>query len=261
MMVETPHVILIHGTWGGRESGRVVWWELAESEPNFASALQDYLSKGPLSGAIWRGFAAGEEFHWSGNNHRQARFAAARSLSVSMLKIQESDPSARFYFIAHSHGGNVLLAAIGSGLKAGLKISNIRRIAFLGTPFVSKRWSRRRFRDIILTVLATFLITSFYISQMIRAIASGRHLTVWEMALFAYTVIFILAWLWSAVQTSKDPRIDTNLYFDEAHHKASLQDKGIPMIDALVVNAGLRDEAYLTLSSHTIWSLYLLNIE
>ncbi|HEY5868193.1 MAG TPA: hypothetical protein VI542_21965 [Candidatus Tectomicrobia bacterium] len=108
-MGNVKHVILlIHGTWGRDPAG---WYQPACSDENFASRLAAKLAGTPLEGAVWGGT---EVFEWSGENTHQARLTAARELAERLLEIRQRHPAERlrFHLVAHSHGGNVVLAAL-----------------------------------------------------------------------------------------------------------------------------------------------------
>src|SRR4029078_1301069 len=48
-------------------------------------------------------------FRWSGANRHSARLAAAARLAELVSEIGARHKSARVHFVAHSHGGNVVL--------------------------------------------------------------------------------------------------------------------------------------------------------
>jgi hypothetical protein len=100
-------VILIHGTWGQDAGG---WYQTSASTETFATRLAERLVGTPLEGALSRVTM----FEWSGANTHEARMKAARDLALLLIRIRWQFPTdrLRFYFVAHSHGGNVLLAAL-----------------------------------------------------------------------------------------------------------------------------------------------------
>ena len=102
------YVFLIHGTWGKDQAG---WYQPSAPRENFAKRLAARLTGTPLEGAVWNDARV---FEWSGENTHWGRIKAAIDLGDMLLRIRFAQPSERprFHFIAHSHGGNVLLAAL-----------------------------------------------------------------------------------------------------------------------------------------------------
>lgn len=98
-------VFLIHGTWGKDKDG---WYQASTSRKNFAHRLALKLEGSPLEGAIWR---ETEVFEWNGDNTHDARLKAAFQLwkRIAMIRYRYAGERLRFHFIAHSHGGNVVL--------------------------------------------------------------------------------------------------------------------------------------------------------
>jgi hypothetical protein len=101
------YVFLIHGTWGRDPQG----WYRVDADGSFAERLASRLVGAPLEGALWRDI---EVFEWSGDNTHEARMAGANDLAQLLLRMRlyRSLENVRFHFVAHSHGGNVLLAAL-----------------------------------------------------------------------------------------------------------------------------------------------------
>lgn len=63
--------------------------------------------------AVWRNLNGKcITFCWTGANEHAARLQAAQDLYELIFDIVRIDPTARLYFVAHSHGGNVVLKAI-----------------------------------------------------------------------------------------------------------------------------------------------------
>lgn len=109
--------------------GRASWYQLdAENESTFATALNDLLAKGPLGAACWR--PCGKDsisFSWSGRNDHEERVRAGASLCKLIVDAAGRDPFARIHLVAHSHGGNVVLAALESYYK--YLVEDSRRVA------------------------------------------------------------------------------------------------------------------------------------
>jgi hypothetical protein len=74
-----------------------------------------------------------EAFDWSGSNSVKARAEASEQLRARLRKLCGDYPNAHHAIIAHSHGGNVALAALADEELAGKMLG----IVTLGTPFLS----------------------------------------------------------------------------------------------------------------------------
>ena len=72
-------------------------------------------------------------FHWSGENSDHDRLSGAKALA-SVIKA-ESQAGARVQIVAHSHGGNVVMEALGR-LKS---TASIDQIVSFGTPFFERK--------------------------------------------------------------------------------------------------------------------------
>jgi type IV secretory pathway VirB2 component (pilin) len=73
-----------------------------------------------------------DPFVWSGGNSVRARAKAVDDLRDRIIEIRKKYPRAQHAFVAHSHGGNVVLSAL-----ADLHFAkNTLGVATLGTPFL-----------------------------------------------------------------------------------------------------------------------------
>lgn len=110
---ETHYVLLIHGTYNAPEEGQVKWYQLDKNNSrNFCKQLNDRLSHTAMGPAVWRSYENGRTFSWSGENDHEQRLKASKELCNEIIRLVNRDPHARIHFVAHSHGGNVLLNAI-----------------------------------------------------------------------------------------------------------------------------------------------------
>lgn len=111
---DTDYILIVHGTWNAPVDLAPRWYQLRTDAPdNFCARLNARLAERGMPGCIWRAGPKGPiHFSWSGNNDHQSRLDAAHALWSLMLQIIEDDPSARIHLVAHSHGGNVVLAAV-----------------------------------------------------------------------------------------------------------------------------------------------------
>lgn len=102
----TNVVILVHGTWGRSENG---WYLPSNESDSFTYKLTEALK---ANGLIDPKLIPYEWVH--DNNHLQ-RERGAEGLADKLIEILHNEheyPNPRFHFIAHSHGGNVVLKAI-----------------------------------------------------------------------------------------------------------------------------------------------------
>jgi hypothetical protein len=109
----THYIVLVHGTWARRKENEAVWYVADENPDNFCARLNDLLTGSDFEGAIWRHCEGLEwPFLWGDGNSHKARLDGAATLYSKIKKVVETDRGAMIHFVAHSHGGNVVLAAI-----------------------------------------------------------------------------------------------------------------------------------------------------
>jgi hypothetical protein len=150
---------IIHGTFSRGDA----WWRLPEAgaPPTFASRLEAALAEHGLIGTVWApALAAGmsaEDFAWSGINRHSERIAGGAALAAALDRLAAAlsctaEAPLRVNFIAHSHGGNVVLEAL-RGMTPRVRA---RRLIFLGTPLIERTRSLRLLR----AVLAAFVLAA-----------------------------------------------------------------------------------------------------
>jgi hypothetical protein len=157
--------LVIHGTFAGQAK----WWRLgSDGHETFADRLEEELSRRGLSGSVWKPALLVEgfdysSFSWSGLNRHRDRIGGARRLSSSLNQFAQSvqatsNAPLTVNFVAHSHGGNVVLEAL-RHLKTNVQVG---RVALLGTPLVTVRpafrIARFVFSLVLLALLFLFLI-------------------------------------------------------------------------------------------------------
>jgi hypothetical protein len=151
--------LVIHGTFADQAE----WWRFGhEGHVTFADRLEAELSRRGLTGTVWKPvLEAGVDyssFSWSGLNRHRDRVRGARRLGSSLNQLADrvrattGDPLT-VNFVAHSHGGNVVLEAL-RYLKANVRVG---RVALLGTPLVTVRPAFRIGRFIFSTILLALL--------------------------------------------------------------------------------------------------------
>ena len=98
----TNIIILVHGTWGKDEKG---WYQNLDAPDCFTNNLKRSLN-GDLSNSIFI------PFEWSGDNTHIEREVAGKNLAEKLIELRNKYKDSKFHFIAHSHGGNVILKAL-----------------------------------------------------------------------------------------------------------------------------------------------------
>ena len=166
--------LVIHGTFADQAR----WWRLgSEGHVTFADRLEGELSRRGLSDTVWKpALAEGfnyPSFSWSGLNRHRDRVRGARRLSSSLNQFAQrvqattGDPLT-VNFVAHSHGGNVVLEAL-RHLKTNVRVG---RVALLGTPLVTVRPAFRIARFVFSTILLAllflfFMLVLFYLGSLL----------------------------------------------------------------------------------------------
>jgi hypothetical protein len=161
--METVLTVIVHGTFAAEEK----WWRLGtDGEKTFADRLEQELSLRGASGTVWNPELVNRFdyslFTWSGRNRHRDRVKAARGLSRTLNHLaQHVEATPRepltVNFVAHSHGGNVVLEAlrhIGPNVRIG-------RIALLGTPLITARPAFRIARFVFSTILLALAFVCF----------------------------------------------------------------------------------------------------
>lgn len=185
-------VTLVHGTWG-----RGVFIR-SESAPwtRDISALCVSLYKRFGSDVVIR------RFPWSGGNTHTARVKAAEDLSGFLENGLKEWPKAAHFVIAHSHGGNVALSAVGSpNLQA-----RIAGVACLATPFISAR-PRDLGRNPLTTLAAAIVALLLFLYWLLDTfvVIPWEGLARLGIEVFVGTVLMSGAslFLWAAMKYSK----------------------------------------------------------
>lgn len=127
---EAIKLLLVHGTWGrgfdpDKPAGKQRWFEEGSAFWNKVAHGLEYLGTRLTMDA----------FLWSGANSISERGAAAIELAHDLDGAVQAEPDAHLVVIAHSHGGNVALAAIGHMTQDRSRVQLIT----LATPFLTIR--------------------------------------------------------------------------------------------------------------------------
>ena len=162
-----------------------------------------------LTDALESGSVEVHRFCWSGRNRQADRFQAATELRSHLTRLVEQHPEANHVVVAHSHGGNVALYAVGRSAECSV-LSRIR-VVTLATPFIAMR--RRDTPSLIFVAAAismAVLAVRFFVA-LANGSSSSRLVgtaepgwTDWAFSIGLYSVsllvvllIFASAWLYS----------------------------------------------------------------
>jgi hypothetical protein len=177
-------VTLVHGTVLFRRKGTPSW---IEDGSFFRGELRKTLN----------GMVEFFPFRWSGDNSHRERAKAVRQLEAQLIEQHRSNPHAKHFVIAHSHGGNVARWAVQNAECA----KSISGIVCLATPFIRLRPRNieptlRRF-PLVLWGLAAFLAFlalqwSLVIIDVIRLATPKSPPT--SRALALLSVVVFAAW-------------------------------------------------------------------
>lgn len=159
---------VIHGTYAATTR----WWRLGSpDDPTFADRLEQELSSRGMAGTVWRpSLDAGLEyasFAWSGLNRHRDRLRAGKKIAANVNDLAErvaatAEQPLTANFVAHSHGGNVVLEAL-PRLNSNVRVG---RVALLGTPLITVTPAFRVARF----VFATFLLSLFFMGLLLAVI-------------------------------------------------------------------------------------------
>jgi hypothetical protein len=153
-------IILVHGTWAAPQPGKTQWYQPAEGSASagFAAKLDAALCDRGSPARCWaHGNDQSSIFYWSGENSWIARASAASALVEHLAKLRGEGWIC--HIIAHSHGGNVVLDALGQLTSApDLAWPPSCKIVTLGTPFMDVLLSREAQVDAFSTAEETRII-------------------------------------------------------------------------------------------------------
>ncbi|MCP1805984.1 esterase/lipase family protein [Bradyrhizobium japonicum] len=123
-------VIIVHGTF----ADKATWWK---PDGDFCRFLDDQLKQRGSKAKCWDSIPAAEaisEFGWSGLNSEASRSHAAELLSRKIVRLSRKPLIKKIHFVAHSHGGNVLLKSL-LLCRSEISYTKLGSVVFLGTPF------------------------------------------------------------------------------------------------------------------------------
>jgi hypothetical protein len=130
-------LFLVHGTWGRGFNPP----DVDQPEASTVADVRWFMSGSPFHKALELGLLPAvhrddiASFPWSGANSIEARQCAARKLAARLDESTASSPNVRHFIVAHSHGGNVAVAA----RQAMSRDTQNVHIITMATPFLSIR--------------------------------------------------------------------------------------------------------------------------
>lgn len=164
-------VLLIHGTYAGRkEDGGTSWWQLGSDTD---AGLRERLPAGVELAA------AGEVFHWSGENSERARIKAAKSLLTQLRGLEREGRG--YHLIGHSHGGSVIWHTLRLATLEKVELARLRSWATVGTPYLQNRnRSTTRISNIVRLVLGVILFKPAYVTAVrFCQLLFAPHMSLW----------------------------------------------------------------------------------
>lgn len=119
-------IITVHGTFASDDDDEgEKWWQVGSE---FSDKLEEMLE------------ASGDDieivpFHWNGDNSEKQRLKAGRKL-YKLLRALDRDGE-HYSILAHSHGGNVAMAALRRSTRWNKRLEGLDRFVTVGAPFLS----------------------------------------------------------------------------------------------------------------------------
>ncbi len=190
--------LIVHGTFAADEK----WWRLGGGNAStFADRLEAALGKRGDPNTVWEpALRAGmgyEHFTWSGRNRHRDRVAGARKLARSLEALAEKlecSPQAPLQanFVAHSHGGNVVLEAI----RMVRRSVRPRCVVLLGTPLISHRPAFRVMR-VALAFFLTVILGVMVLVPLVKLFQPDQWAPDFgRFELFGWTAALIVIYGW-----------------------------------------------------------------
>ena len=171
--------LIIHGT----NAAEADWWRLGDGNGDtFADRLETALTQRGLGGTVWKPARkkdfAYNAFSWSGENRHRERIKGGKTLAASINKLASAlgankEEPLTVNFVAHSHGGNVVLEAI----RHLNETVSVGRCVMLGTPLISFfpafRLARLCIGTSLLSLPAIMLLTLFLYPMIFSCVHLG----------------------------------------------------------------------------------------
>ena len=239
-------VILVHGTFANPnfEANGLKWYQPGHRYCEFLDAK---LASEGSAARCWSHLASDDKkgiFWWTAGNSADERAKAATDLRAYLQQL--SALGWRTHIVAHSHGGNVVLDALGGlrNLRAGMPSWFDGKIVLHGTPIllfdpdftqISRLYMLSRFLGIFLLWWAIIIAAGIEICRDIQwSQLSWQHAGILFGGLAAVGTPFFLYFLWRAIQ-----HLIRNFSPDSEINRGA-----DPMAEHLLVMNSEVDEAY-----------------
>ena len=192
--------LVIHGTFAGQES----WWRLGDRRgPSFSDRLEDALARRGVAGTVWRpALDSGmdyEDFRWAGGNRNRDRRDGAHKLGRSLASLAERMKASKdrplvVNFVAHSHGGNVVLESL-RRIPENVVVGNV---VLLGTPLISVRPRFQLLRAVISAAFFLFLAAMVFALVLAASIrlSTGSWNRPGDDSMLKWSPLLLLAYGW-----------------------------------------------------------------
>jgi hypothetical protein len=181
-------------------------------------------------------------FVWTGANSNEARKEAGGRLASRILASSISDPAAKRFVIAHSHGGNVVAYALGDARTKG----RLNGICCIGTPFII--FERRKIRASIeilkhvagilgalwsIPILAGILV---FISELLKSVSmKGAEFFFFVVGCFLVPLWFVPFAIQKLYPYIRDSFARIGTSWAERKQEAAMSEFAVPPFDGLPV--------------------------
>lgn len=253
-------IIIVHGTFAGPKPGSTQWYQPARDNDCgvFVTKLDLALQKRGSLARCWAHCSDQSPiFHWTGDNSWIARASAASTLSNYVAKLRNEGWIC--HVIAHSHGGNVVLDALGQlTTTANMSWPRSGKIITLGTPFIDTLLSSKSqykalsasddTRVLSGIIWLSVVLSSAMVSLNIQPLIVDRHYYVAPNLIGIVIIVALLIFATPTLPMFRNLKTFFYQYFSFLPKPASviLRD-GVKMDDVfLVVNSSF-DEAWQVL--------------
>lgn len=244
MAPDPPYVFtLVRGTF----ARGAPWTRQSSTRRKVTSVLRDRLKAAFSEGALTKRVC------WSGANSHGARLAAGERLASSLRRSLRRHPRSKHFVLAHSHGGNVVLAALRDpDLQA--KVSGVVTMA---TPFIDcaprdltqasvMRWWLPLGAAVMAAAVAAslFVMLGLGLAELFFEQVLGRQMPEWLYVVMILPLALYMPAAIVGVYKWVRSRIDQRLKWAPARQREILARYGLPAVAAPIFCAAVPlDEA------------------
>lgn len=156
-------IIFVHGTFAGRESGQVRWWQ---PESQFSKLLSSLLASGESQIEI-------VPMSWQADNREIDRWAGADQLLRMLMEFEKRGKP--YFIIGHSHGGSVISHALMIAAGRRINLVCMKGAATVGTPFLQVGPPRRVFSHFSAVTKTMYLTAAIFFMLLSYLIVAGFY--------------------------------------------------------------------------------------